>query len=179
MVMPMESWADDDARSPIIVRIVRPPIWAVVIWVWGIGIVARWRITSDGRRLSRFLIHVQVNSLRDMIRVGPSATGVIGANLSKLVGRKRKSLDHILIRTKVVKSSVTITEYFEMDGCVADVFAVGFDSGARFGGLDQHVVSDRPVRATFDPGRNSLAAGKQADKSRAAGKEQVFRSHIC
>lgn len=176
--MPMESWADDDARPPIIIRIIRPPIGTVIIGVWGIGIVARWRITGDWRRLSGLLIHVQVNSLGNMIRVGPSTTGVIGANLSELVRRKRKSLNHILEGTKVVKCSVTVTKYFQVNGRVANVFTVGFDSGARLGSLDQHVVSDCSMRAVFDPGRNSLAAGKQADKSRAAGKEQVFRFHI-
>jgi len=77
-----------------------------------------------------------------------------------------------------VEGSVAIAKYFEMDGGIADIFAIGFDSGARIGGFDQDVVSDGSVRTTFNAGRNGFTTSEQTGESCKTGKDEVIRFHI-
>lgn len=170
-MVPIKSWADDYAGAP--------PIRAVIIWIGAIiiGVRVSWRSGGHGRG-RWFLVHVEVYPLRDLVRVGPAAAGAVATHLGVLVSRQRKSLNHVLIGAKVVEGSVAIAKYFQMDGCIADVFAIGFDSGAGCGGLDQNIISNSAVGSAFDAGWNSLAAGQKAYGSRTSGKEQVFGFHI-
>ena len=128
--MAVPTRADNDAWPP--------PVWAVVPRIWSIivriTIIAR-RSRDDWRR-RLFLVHVEVNALWDLVGVGPSATGSVGANLGELVGYERVGLNDVFEGTEIVKGSVAVTKDFEVGGCVADVFAIGFDSGAGRGGLD-------------------------------------------
>jgi hypothetical protein len=109
--------------------------------------------------------------------MGPTATRAIGPNLRVLVRGKRRSLNDIIIVTEIVKGSVAVPKHFQVDGCVANVFAVGFDSRAGFRGFDQDVVCDGSMRAPFHAGRDCLAASEEAGESCAAGKNEVLRFH--
>jgi hypothetical protein len=94
--------------------------------------------------------------------MAPTPTGAISPNLRELIGGKRGSLNDIIIVAEIVKGSVTVAKYFEVDGSVANVFTVGLDSGAGVGGFNEDVVSDGPMRAAFNAWRDGLAAGKEA-----------------
>ena len=109
--------------------------------------------------------------------MGPATTGAIGPHLRVLICSKRRSLNDIIVVAEVMKGSVAVAKNFEMDGCVANVFTVGFNSGAGFGGFDQDVVSDGSMRTAFHAGWNGLAAGKEAGERCAAGKNEVLRFH--
>jgi hypothetical protein len=151
------SRADNDARTP--------PIRTIIIWIRPvivrIGVIAR-PACYDRRLRRRLLIHVKINALWNRVRLGEPSAGAISPNLRVLIGGKRGGLNDIIIVAEIVKGSVTVAKYFEVDGCVANVFTVGLDSGAGFGGLYQNVVSDGPMRAAFNAWRNGLAAGKEA-----------------
>lgn len=129
--MPVKSGTDNYAWPP--------PIWTVVIRVWSIviwvGIVTR-ALARDCRRRSRFLIHIEIDALRDLVGMSPAASGAISSNLSVLVGRQRKGLDGIFERAEIVEGSVTVAKDLNMRGGVADVFAVGFNSRAGRRGFD-------------------------------------------
>jgi hypothetical protein len=173
MVMPAKSRPDNNAWAP--------PIWTVVIRVWSIviwiGIVTR-TLACDRRRRSLFLIHIEVDALRDLIGMSPAASGTISANLGELVGGQRKGLDDVFERTEIVEGSVTVAKDFDVGGRVADVFAVGFNSCAGRRGFDQDVVGNSSVGTTFNARRNSLTTGEQSGRSRKAGKNEVICFHI-
>src|SRR5262245_47553807 len=172
MVPPTPARPDDDAGTPPI-RTIVIGIWTVIVGIWVIA-----RPACYHRRLRRrFLIHVKIYALWDWVGVGPTAPRAIGPNLRVLIRGKRGSLNDIIIIAEIVKSSVAVAKNFEVDGCVADVFTVGFDSCAGFGGLDQDVVSDGSMRSPFNAGGNGLAASKKASESCAASKNEVLRFH--
>jgi len=98
--------------------------------------------------------------LRNFVGLTPSAASAIGAKLGILICGERERLNDVLVSAEVVECSVAIAEYFQVDGCVADVFAVGFDSGTGFGSFDEHIVSKCPMGSTFDTGRDRLTTGK-------------------
>lgn len=170
MMVPIKPRADHNSRTPPIWSVVRP----VIVWI---RIVTR-TFVCDGRRRRGFLVHIEINPLRDAVGVGPTAASAIGANLSVLVGRQREGLDHVFEGTEVMKSSIPVTKDFEMHWGVADVIAVSFNSGARFGGFDQNVVSDCAVRTAFDAGRDCLTPSQQAGKSWKTKKDEKLRFHI-
>lgn len=157
-----------------------PPVWAVVPRIWAIivriPIIARR--SRDDRARSRFLVHVEVNALWDLVGMGPAATGAVGANLGILVGYERECLDGVFIGTEVVKGTVAVAKDFQVGRRVADVFAIGFDSSAGRGGLDQDVVSDSSMRSTFHTRGNGLATSQQAGDSRESCENEVLRFHI-
>jgi len=172
---PAPSWADDDARTPPI-RTIIVWIWPVIVGIW-IWVIARRPCHHGGLR-RRFLVHVKINTLWDAVGVGPAATRAIGPNLRKLIRGKGRGLNDIIIVAEIVKGSVAVPKNLEMDGCVANVFTVGLDSCAGFGGLDQDFVSDGPVWSPFHAGRDSLAAGKEASESCTASKNEILRFHL-
>jgi hypothetical protein len=173
-VPPTPSRSDDDTRTPPI-RTIIIRIWAVIIGIW-IRVITR-PACYCGRLRRRFLIHVKINALRDCVGVGPAPARAIAPNLRVLVRGKGRSLNDIIIVAEIVEGSVAVAKNFEMDGCVANVFSIGFNSCPGFGGFDQDVISDGPVRAPFNAWRNGLAASEEAGQRCSAGKNEVLRFH--
>src|SRR6266481_4373820 len=109
--------------------------------------------------------------------MGPATTRAIGPDLRKLIRGKGRGLNDIIIVAEIVKGSVAVSKNFEVDGCVTNVFTVGLNSCAGFGGLDQDFVSNGPVWSPFHAGRDSLAASEKAGERCTAGKNEVLRFH--
>jgi hypothetical protein len=167
------------ARTPIgvIIRIrIGVRIWAVIIRM-GINIIA-WPADHYRRRRGRFLIHVEINTLRDSVSRAEPFAGGVGVSLSVLICCNGKGLNDVLRIAEAVKGAIALAENLKVNGCVANEFAVGFNSSARFRSLDQDIVSDSSFRSFFNTRRKSFTASKQAREGCEAGENEILRIHV-
>src|SRR5690349_4952500 len=118
----MSPWTDINPRA-----IKMRPI--VIIGRWFVVRVhIYWR---RRRRVRHFLVHVEIDALRNSILGRKSTTCSERPDLRKLIRGEWRCLNDVLKGTEVVKGAVGVAENLQVNRGVAEIIAIGVDASAR------------------------------------------------
>src|SRR5207249_1093600 len=130
----------------------RAVVGRIIIISW--RIISGWRVWIARRRSNRWLGHIKDEVFRYRFVVAWKLPRAISARLRELICRDRQSANHEIIRTKIVKRSVWITEDFQTQRCDTHVLAVRFDLCPRRRRFHQNLISYRAIRTALCARRN-------------------------